>query len=44
LYINYNVVNYIAVYDNDQSIHFLEKNCIVTRKTTNNLLTLSIKF
>jgi hypothetical protein len=32
LYVNYNVVNYIAVYLNDQSRHFLEKNCIVKEK------------
>jgi hypothetical protein len=44
LYVKYYVVNYLAVYFNDQSIHFLENNCIVKGNTTKNLLTLSIMF
>jgi hypothetical protein len=43
LYVNYYVVNYIAVYLNYQSIQFLEKNCIVKEKDHKNLLTLYSK-
>jgi hypothetical protein len=38
LYVNCYVVNYIAVYLNNQSIHFLGKNCIVKEKDHKKLI------